>query len=337
MKKISINMLSVADIVKGQGVETAYNELISLLNKFGKDKLEIVRNKGLKYDILHMHTCNIMSYIKQRLTKGVTLTYVHFLPNTLDGALKISKIFKDIYSWWVKKCYLKSDYLVVVNPNYKEEMVKLGFDKDKIFYVPNYVSNDNFFVIKDKDKLREKYGYSKDDFIVISIGQLHKGKGVLDFIDIAKKNKDIKFLWVGGFNFGRAMEGYKEIKKVYDSPLPNIKFTGVVDRSVVNEYCNMSDVFFSPSYYESFSLVTLEASHTELPIILRNLDNYKGIYDGNVLYGNNNIEFTKLIRKLKDDKKEYKKYVQKSINIKEDFNEKKIFDKWIDLYSKIAK
>ena len=31
----------------------------------------------------------------------------------------------------------------------------------------------------------------------------------------------------------------------------------------------MSDVFFLPSYYESFGLVTLEASMTEKPIILR--------------------------------------------------------------------
>lgn len=36
MKKISVNMLSIANIVKGQGVESAYNELIKLLNKYGK-------------------------------------------------------------------------------------------------------------------------------------------------------------------------------------------------------------------------------------------------------------------------------------------------------------
>ncbi len=339
MEKISINMLSWADKVKGQGVGTAYSELINLLNKYGSNKLSIVKNKGLNYDILFMHTENIGSYVKQRLTKNKTLTYVHFLPNTLDGALKLPKLFMNIYAWWVKKCYLKSDYLVVVNPTYIDEMIKLGFNRDKIFYIPNYVSNTNFYVLSDKDKLkyREKYGYSKDDFIVVSIGQLHKGKGVLDFIKLAKENQDIKFLWIGGFNFGKCMDGYKEIKKVYDNPYPNIKFTGVIDRDEVNILTNIADVFLLPSYYESFALVALEASLTEKPIILRDLDTYKNIYFDNVIYGKNNNDFIKDIRKLKDNNKEYIKYQNKSKKIGEMYSDKIIFDKWMNLFEKIVK
>ena len=339
MEKISINMLSWADKVKGQGVGTAYSELINLLNKYGSNKLSIVKNKGLNYDILFMHTENIGSYLKQRLTKNKTLTYVHFLPNTLDGALKLPKLFMNIYAWWVKKCYLKSDYLVVVNPTYIDEMIKLGYNKDNIFYIPNYVSKTNFYVLSDKDKLkyREKYGYTKDDFIVVSIGQLHKGKGVLDFIKLAKENKDIKFLWVGGFNFGKYMDGYKEIKKVYDNPYPNIKFTGVIDRDEVNILTNIANVFFLPSYYESFALVALEASLTEKPIILRDLDTYKNIYFDNVIYGKNNNDFIKDIRKLKDNNKEYIKYQNKSKKIGEMYSDKIIFDKWINLFEKIVK
>ena len=168
MKRITVNMLSIADSVKGQGVETAYNELINLLSKYGKDDLEIVKNKGLNYDVLHMHTVNVFSYIKQRLTKGVTLTYVHFLPDTLVGALRIPQVFMKIYAWWVRRCYLKSDYLVVVNPDYPEEMVKMGFDEDRIFYIPNYVSEESFFVLPEKDRqdFRKQYGYKEDDFII---------------------------------------------------------------------------------------------------------------------------------------------------------------------------
>lgn len=295
MGKISVNMLSVADIVKGHGVETAYNELVHLLEKYGKNDLNIVKNKGEDYDVLHLHTVDPVGYIKQKMTKSTTLTSVHFLPNTLDGALKIPRVFSNIYAWWVKKIYLDSDYLVVVNPNYVDEISKLGVDKSKIFYIPNVVSNDSFYVIseKDKDRFRKKYGYKKDDFIVVSVGQLHKGKGVLDFVKIAKENPDIKFLWVGGFNFGNVMEGYDEIKEVYDNPPKNLRFSGIVDRKEVNILCNISDVFFLPSYYESFALVALEASHTEKPIILRKLDTYKNIYYDNVLYGKNNEEFIK--------------------------------------------
>lgn len=338
MKKISVNMLSIADTVKGQGVETAYNELISLLNKYGKNDLDIVKNKGLDFDVLHLHTPNIASYLKQSFTKNTTLTYVHFLPNTLDGVLKMPKMFLNIYAWWVKKIYLESDYLVVVNPNYIEEMVKLGFDKDKIFYIPNIVSSDNFYVMSEKKKnlCRKKYGYSDDDFIIVSVGQLHKGKGVLDFIKLAKENPDIKFLWVGGFNFGKVMEGYSEIKEAYDNPPSNLRFSGIVDRKEVNVFCNISDVFFLPSYYESFALVVLEAANTEKPIILRDLYTYKDIYYDNVLYGKNNNDFIKYIRMLKDDKTQYRKYVNKTKKIKKMYNEKEIYKKWLYVYKTIT-
>lgn len=339
MKKISVNMLSVADVVKGHGVDTAYNELVQLLYKYGKNDLDIFLNKGEDYDVLHLHTVDPVSYLKQKMTKSTTLTSVHFLPNTLNGALKIPKVFSNIYAWWVKKIYLESNYLVVVNPTYIDEISKLGIDKSKIFYIPNIVSNDNFYVLSEKEKYRyrKKYGYIKDDFIVVSVGQLHKGKGALDFIKIAKENPDIKFLWVGGFNFGHVMEGYEEIKKVYDNPPKNLRFTGIVDRKEVNILCNISDVFFLPSYYESFALVALEASHTEKPIILRRLDTYKNIYYDNVLYGKNNEEFIKYIRMLKEDKKFYNKVVKMTKKINKMYTEKEIYKKWLKLYRVISK
>ena len=54
MKKLTVNMLSIANTVKGQGVETAYNELTNLLDKYGKDDIKYVVNKGLGYDVMHI-------------------------------------------------------------------------------------------------------------------------------------------------------------------------------------------------------------------------------------------------------------------------------------------
>ena len=43
--KIKINMLSMADSVDGQGVGSAYLELMKLLNEDGKNDFEIFLNK----------------------------------------------------------------------------------------------------------------------------------------------------------------------------------------------------------------------------------------------------------------------------------------------------
>lgn len=339
MKKLTVNMLSIANTVKGQGVETAYNELTNLLDKYGKDDIKYVVNKGLGYDVMHMHTVNPASYFKQRFSKGVSLTYVHFLPNSLVGSLKLPKFYMNVYAWWTKRCYLKSDYLVVVNPLYIDEIAKMGYPKERIFFIPNFVSSSKFYVMsnEEKNRNRKRYGFKKSDFIVISVGQLHKGKGIFEFIDIAEKNPDIEFLWVGGFTFGKWMEGYDDIKRIYDNPPRNLHFVGVVDREEVNVLCNISDVFFFPSFYESFGLVALEVAFTLKPLVLRDLDVYKTVYKNNYLSGNTNEEFIKIIRDLKDNKKLYDEYVKKSNNIRNMYDEYGIYKKWLDLYKTISK
>ena len=92
MKKITINMLSSADKVAGQGVGSAYLELIKLLREDAKDEFDVFINKGTKYDILHAHTVDPINYIKLKMTKGKKVVYVHFLQTTLDGSIKLPKL-----------------------------------------------------------------------------------------------------------------------------------------------------------------------------------------------------------------------------------------------------
>ena len=92
MDKIRVNMLSMADSVDGQGVGSAYLELIKLLKEDGKDKFEIQINENIKNcDIIHAHTIEPRNYFKMKRSKVPTVSYVHFLPDTLDGSIKIPK------------------------------------------------------------------------------------------------------------------------------------------------------------------------------------------------------------------------------------------------------
>ena len=103
MKKITINMLSSADKVAGQGVGSAYLELIKLLKEDASDKFEVSINKGTKFDILHAHTVDLGNYFKLKRTKGKKVVYVHFLPTTLDGSIKLPKLFFKIFKKYVIK------------------------------------------------------------------------------------------------------------------------------------------------------------------------------------------------------------------------------------------
>ena len=279
MKKIKINMLSSADKVAGQGVGSAYLEQVSLVKENLSDLFDVKINGGIKYDIMHHHTVDPINYIKMKLTKGVNIAYVHFLPDTLDGSIKLPKMFFGIFKKYVTKFYKSADYLVVVNPIFKKDLVKYGINENKIFYIPNYVSKEKFYKKTENEiiKIKEKYNIPKDKFVVLGVGQVQTRKGVKDFAKVALENPDLHFVWCGGFSFGKITDGYEELKKLWDNPPKNVQFLGIIPREEMNDMYNICDVLFMPSYNELFPMSILEAVNLYKPILLRNLELYEDI------------------------------------------------------------
>ena len=294
MKKISINMLSSADKVAGQGVGSAYLEQVSLVKSSKLFDLKI--NSKEKTDIIHAHTIDPINYIKMKKNKrGTNVAYVHFLPTTLDGSIKLPKFVFNIFKKYVIKFYNTADYLVVVNPIFIEDLVSIGIPREKITYIPNYVSKDKFYKYSSekRKKLREKYNIKSNDFVVIGVGQVQTRKGVKDFIECAKKLPNIKFIWCGGFSFGKITDGYDELKKIMETPPSNVTFLGIIPREEMNDIYNITDVLFVPSYNELFPMTILEAVNLGIPLLLRDLDLYKDILFNNYFNSNDNDGFVK--------------------------------------------
>ena len=338
-KKIRVNMLSMADSVNGQGVGSAYLELVKLLNEKGKDDFEILLNAGVKNcDILHAHTFEPRNYLKFKRSKVPTISYVHCLPEHFDGSIKLPKFAFSILKKYAIKFYKSADHLVVVNPIFKKDMVKAGLDENKITYIPNFVSKEKFFKKTPSEiaKIRSKYGLSKDDFVVLGAGQVQTRKGVKDFIEVAKMLPDIKFVWAGGFSFGAITDGHKELAKIMQNPPKNVQFLGIVPRDEMNDVFNMGDILFVPSYNELFPMTILEACSTDTPIVLRNLELYEDILFKKYLSAGNNKDFSEIISKLSRDKKEYAKQVKNAKYISNFYSEDHVYKMWKDYYTSIV-
>lgn len=336
MKKIKINMLSMADSVDGQGVGSAYLEQVELVKS--SPKFEVLINSKEKTDIVHAHTIEPRNYLKLKFNKSVNVAYCHFLPETLDGSIKLPKLFFNIFKKYVVSFYKQADYLVVVNPIFINDLARHGVKRENIKYIPNYVSKDQFFKKskKDSEKIREKYGISKDKFVVLGVGQVQTRKGVLDFVKVAKKLPDVEFVWCGGFSFGAITDGYNELKKVYENPPKNVKFLGIIPREEMNDMYNMADLLFMPSYNELFPMSILEVVNTEKPVLLRNLDLYHDILFDKYVRGENNKEFVEMIKKLKDDQKFYKAECKHSKEINEFYSKENVLKIWEDFYTEIV-
>ena len=337
----SINMLSCADKFKGQGVGSAYLEQVKLVKSGMGPEYSIIINKLKLSDIMHYHTIDFKHYLSIPISrlKGANVGSVHFLPETVEGSIKLPFFIKNIFYWYIISFYKKMDYLVTVNPYFIKKLAEYGIRKEKVTYIPNFVSNKEFFPIGEirKKKLREKYGIGQNDFVVLDVGQVQTRKGVLDFIEVAEKLNNVKFLWAGGFTFGKITSGYKELKKIMDNPPQNVKFLGILEREQMNEIYNISNLLFMPSYQELFPMIILEAFNCKLPILLRDLDIYPDVFFDYYLKGINNNEFINEITKLKNDSEYYNLSCEQSWKGHKFYSAENVLSMWKEFYRKIIR
>ncbi len=337
---LTINMMSSANKIKGQGVLSAHDEQVELVKEIGNFNIE--ENKKHICNITHFHTVNLEYYLWLPFlkNKSTTVAYVHFVPETIENSIHLFKPFKHIFYKYLISFYNRMDRLVVVNPYFIDVLSNYGIDKNKIQYIPNFVSSEKFYPLEE-DKVKEikkEYNVPDDKFTVLAVGQLQKRKGVVDFINIAREMPDVEFLWAGDAVFGKMSEGYDEIQNIINSNLPdNVHFLGLIDRDKMNDIYNIANVMFLPSYEELFPMSILEAMCVNKPVLTRDLDIYNGILFDFYCSGNNNEEFKNTISKLKEDKEFYTMMSNKSKEGNTFYNKENIKNMWNEFYRDCAK
>lgn len=334
-----INMLSSAHKVKGQGVLSAYLEQVNLVSGGLKNNYEVMINKFKLCDIMHYHTIDFKFFLSIPFSKlkGITVAYVHFVPETLDESLKLPSIIKAVFYKYVIKFYKSVDYLVVVNPYFINMLKGYGIDEEKITYIPNFVSEDNFYKYNRQmvRNIKRKYGIPLEKFVVLGVGQVQTRKGIIDFVEAAKKLKDMQFVWAGGFSFGSITDGYAELKKVMDNPPSNVKFLGIIEREKMNDIYNIADLMFLPSYNELFPMSVLEAMALKIPVLLRDLDIYQDILFDFYLKGRDVEEFVHIISEIHEKEKMYKAWCERSWKCHKIYSKEYVLSLWKQFYDDI--
>ncbi|MFI3685904.1 glycosyltransferase family 4 protein [Vagococcus fluvialis] len=338
---LKINMFSSADKVKGQGVGSAYNELVKMLKEQFPEEFEIRINKYSKSDISHYHTVDPLFYLSTFFKKrrGTRIGYVHFLPETLEGSISIFGPFQKIFNRYLISFYKRMDQLVVVNPSFIEKLGEAGIDTTKVIYIPNFVSKDVFYEADTttKQTWRKEVGFEEADLVVLGAGQIQQRKGLDDFIKLAMDNPDIQFIWAGGFSFGKITDGYERYKKVYDNPPSNLLFTGIIDRSELVKYYNLADIFLLPSFNELFPMSILEGFNCGTPIMLRDLELYHSIIDGKYISTDNVVDMERELRKINKQRDLLNTYQEASREAGAYYSKENVSKIWYDYYTKYSK
>lgn len=333
---IRINMFSQADSVAGQGVGAAYLELVRLMRTHLVDDFYVTINRYGASDLTHYHTINPTYYANSfSPARGRKIGYVHFLPDTLEGSIKLPGVAKKVFYNYVIDFYKRMDQIVVVNPMFIDKLTDYGLDREKIEYIPNFVAKSEFYEETRAKKIatRQELGIPMDKFVVLGDGQVQQRKGVDDFAKLAEANPDIQFIWAGGFSFGPITDGYEHFKKLVENPPKNLTFTGIIDRNKLVDYLNMADLFLLPSFDELFPMSVLEAFSCGTPVLLRDLDLYRAIIDGYYLKGRDFEEMNERLRQAKNNPQLLAEYQDLSRKASQQYSEDHLADIWREFYT----
>lgn len=155
----------------------------------------------------------------------------------------------------------------------KEEMIKAGYDEDRIVVIPNGINMNDFqkttITAKEDAELRKKFGIPKDHKVILLVCRLHKIKGVdllaEAFVKVAAKRDDVTLV-LAGRDDGVA-DSIRTLAEKNDLT-DRIILTGHIDGDEKFGLFAMADVYAQPSRAEGFAISILEACAFSKPVLI---------------------------------------------------------------------
>lgn len=197
--------------------------------------------------------------------------------------------------WWkiqVFKFFVKRfSAIKVSNPYEKDELIKIGVNKDKIHYIPLVIDQDFFsktISSTKKTSLRKKYGIKNDEKVLLFLGFIRKFKNPYSVLNAVKilKQKGLKFkLLIVGVDGLLEENGptMREFAKKLDI-LDCIIFTGPRKSEQIREIFQIVDVGINSSYHEGQCIVVYEMASAKIPLCLSAIGSFTSVFKDSALF-----------------------------------------------------
>lgn len=244
---------------------------------------------------------------------------VHFLPRNktiitchdlipLIFPSKMSIRGKILFKFYMSG--MKRAKIILADTTTSKDLVKLlKINKNKIRTIPNNIDLSSFKILRNRKKLKKKYGLDKKYVIMAQGINFYKNiPRILKALYIVRKRySNIILLKIGEFG-----QKEKEIIKQLNLKKNIIQKIGVSKKTLVELY-NCTDVLAFPSIYGGYSRPPFEAMACGVPSIVGNKPAFKEIKNDIAIIRINPFlvnELSRAIIKLK----EYPSYRKKMIN-----------------------
>ena len=157
--------------------------------------------------------------------------------------------------------------IISVSQGVKRELIETyGVHENDIHVIPNGVDVDAFhpdLKLQYRNLVRSELGLSNDDFVMIFVGNEFERKGLEYIIEAIAilRNPKIKVIVAGGDDKTSFVERARNVGV-------DEKFVFLGNSSQLAKFYAASDAFIFPTFYEAFSLASLEAAASGLPLLV---------------------------------------------------------------------
>ena len=244
--------------------------------------------KEWNLDVIHSHTEFGIGTFARVISKQFEIPivhtyhtmyedYVHYITHGyFDKSSK--KIVEHLTKFYCDKTI--DELIVPTKKTYDLFKEKYGYDRS-VHIIPTGIEIERFYKENiDKEKvniLRKKYGFTKDDIIILFVGRIAEEKNIEFLINnhssLTNRYKHSKLLIVGD---GPDLDRYKELAEE-NKLTDNVIFTGKVPWDEVPLYYNLADIFTTASHTETQGLTVIEAMAASLPVIALNDEAFRNV------------------------------------------------------------
>ena len=250
------------------------------------------------YDIAHINTVFPDAILMAKIAKikgKKVIFHAHSTEEDFKNSFKLSNEIAPAFKQWLKICYKQGD-LILTPTLYSKKLIENYGIKKEIVPISNGIDLDFFKQTKNgASKFRKKYGFSSDDKIIMAVGLYIERKGILEFIELAKRMPEYKFIW---FGYTEPTLVKSKVKEAMKSKPDNCFFPGYVSSSELKDAYQGSDIFIFPTKEETEVIVLLEALAMKIDTVISDIPIYDDTFtDGyNIYKAKDIVEFEKKIK-----------------------------------------
>jgi glycosyltransferase involved in cell wall biosynthesis len=247
---------------------------------FGCTKIKLLGSSNIFLRLIKLKWWLFWAYFH-----GYRDFYVHYSFLSAITAGMITRIFGGRVFYWncgepwkYKRTFLREHFerfaykivafLVTGTEKLGDEYAdRYGIAREKVKIMPNWIDNERFKKVPDKNSLRLKFALPEGKKVIFFAHHLSLRKGsrmILPVLRELVRRRNDFFLIVAGT--GPDEKKLRARAEAAESLSSHVRFVGAVPNRKIQNYFAVADIFFMPSQEEGFPRVILESMASGVPI-----------------------------------------------------------------------